>query len=265
MASAVTGGEPPQQLEQIVALVGAELGPGVVGAYLYGSAVMGGLRPRSDIDVFVVVARANTLDERRRVIAGLLELSPAGDGRPGLRPVELTVVVQSDVCPWRSPPRLDLRYGEWWRGEHESGLEPWPAQDPDLASLITMLLLANRPLIGPPAAEVLDPVPEGDFIAAIVSGIEGLLSDLEPDTCNVLLTLARIWCTAATGAVRSKDAAAEWALARLPADARAALSHARAIYLGDARDVWGAFTPQVVREARLMVGEITRLSPAAPA
>jgi hypothetical protein len=98
-----------------------------------------------------------------------------------------------------------------------------------------MLLLANRPLIGPPAAEVFDRVSHGDFIAAIVSGIDGLLRDLEPDTCNVLLTLARIWCTAATGAVRSKDAAA---VGRCPASggrARGAFPHARGVFPTRAR------------------------------
>ncbi len=63
------------------------------------------------------------------------------------------------------------------------------------------------------------------------AGIPGLLDDLEGDTRNVLLTLARVWTTLATGRIRSKDAAADWALARLPDEHRPVLAHARQLYL----------------------------------
>src|SRR6266508_3621501 len=38
-----------------------------------------------------------------------------------------------------------------------------------LGGLITMVLLANKPVLGPPPAEVLDPIPRDDFLHAIVS------------------------------------------------------------------------------------------------
>ncbi|MGW1609082.1 DUF4111 domain-containing protein [Streptomyces sp. NPDC002285] len=66
-----------------------------------------------------------------------------------------------------------------------------------------------------------------------------LLPELDTDTRNVLLTLARIWTTLATGAIRSKDAAADWALARLPAEHRPVLAHARAVHLGDEEECCG--------------------------
>ena len=83
-----------------------------------------------------------------------------------------------------------------------------------------MVLLGNRPVFGPPPSEVLDPVPRDDLVRAVVHGIPGLLDDLEPDTANVLLTLARIWTTVATGEIRAKDAAADWVLGRLPEEHR---------------------------------------------
>ncbi|MGW2149697.1 aminoglycoside adenylyltransferase domain-containing protein [Nonomuraea bangladeshensis] len=58
-----------------------------------------------------------------------------------------------------------------------------------------------------------------------------LLAELNDDTRNVLLTLARIWTTLATGEIRSKDAAADWALALLPPRHRPVLEHARNLYL----------------------------------
>ena len=244
-----------------MALLRDVLGPDLVGVYQHGSAVLGGLHPRSDLDVLAVSARSTTHAEKQQLVTRLLALSPEGHAQVGFRPVELTIVVESEIRPWRYPPSMDFQYGEWLRGDFESGnLEPGSSRlDPDLAPLITMTLLANHPLLGPLPAEVFEPVPHADFIAAIVSGIDELLGDLDSDTCNVILTLARIWSSVATGRVRPKDAAADWALARLPEDQREVLAHARAIYLGDEADVWEALMPQVSPQARYIVGEIRRV------
>ena len=207
---------PEEQIEQALEGLRDILGAELAGAYLFGSAVLGGLRPRSDLDLFVVSKRRTTREEKRRIVAHLLEVS----GR-GPRPIELTIVVESEIRPWRYPPTMDFQYGEWLREEFEGGdLEPWSTTNPDLASLVTMVLLADRPLLGPPPAELLDPVPRSDYVKAI-AGIESLLDELESDTRNVILTLARIFSSLATGMVRSKDEAADWVLARLPEEHRA--------------------------------------------
>jgi predicted nucleotidyltransferase len=253
-------GDSPEQLERIVALVCEVLGPDLVGIYQHGSAVLGGLHPRSDLDVLAASERSTTLAEKRQIVARLLTLSPEGHARPGFRPVELTIVVESEIRPWRYPPSMDFQYGEWLRDGFESGtLEPRSSTiDPDLAPLITMVLLASHPLLGPPPAEVFDPVPQADFMTAIVSGIDGLLGELDSDTCNVMLTLARIWSSVATGGVRPKDAAADWVLARLPLDQREVMTHARAIYLGEAADEWEGLTAVVSAQAGFIVGEIRK-------
>lgn len=127
----------------------------------------------------------------------------------------------------------EFLYGEWLRDEYERGTLPGPEPMPDLAPLLTMVLLADAPLHGPPPADLLAPVPPADLRRAITAGVPELLAELDTDTRNVLLTLARIWTTLATGTIRSKDAAADWALARLPAEHRPALEHGGAVYLGD--------------------------------
>ncbi|MEU4779907.1 aminoglycoside adenylyltransferase domain-containing protein [Micromonospora sp. NPDC023633] len=199
-------------------------------------------------------------EERRALLDGLLTIS----GSPaGARPVELTVVVQSEVRPWRFPPTGDFLYGEWLRDEFEAGGVPRREPMPDLALLITMVLAGNHPLTGPPPAQVLDRVPRADLVRASVTGIPGLLDDLDGDTRNVVLTFARIWSTLATGEIRSKDAAADWALARLPREHRPVLEHARALYLScrysDERwsdELRARARPHVDR----MLAEIDRLS-----
>jgi Domain of unknown function (DUF4111) len=174
--------------------------------------------------------------------------------------VELTVVVQSDVRPWRYPPRCEFQYGEWLRAEFERGVMPAPQPNPDLAPLLTMVLLGNTPLFGPPPGEVLDPVPRDDLRRALVAGVPDLLADLEWDTRNVILTLARIWTTLATGVIRSKDAAAAWALERLPAEHRPVLARARAIYLGAEEERWDDLLPRVRPYADHVAGAIERLA-----
>lgn len=222
------------QIELLLTIVRDVLGEDIVGAYLHGSAVLGGLRPRSDLDVMVVSRRRTTRTEKHRLAFQLLSVSR----RP--RPIELTIVVEDEVRPWRYPPHIDFQYGDWWRREFERGeVEPWPsATNPDLASLIRMVLLGDTALLGPPAAEIFDPIPRRDYVEALLHGIDGLLETVESDTCNVVLTLARIWTSVVTDEVHSKDAAAEWVLPRAPAEHRRVLARARAIYLGDEEDCW---------------------------
>lgn len=254
------------QLDAVLTVVDTALEAGTtLGIYLYGSAVTGGLRADSDLDLLVVTSRRSTSGEKRRLVDGLMPISGAKIRPPGWRPLEVTLVVQSDVRPWRYPPRWDLQYGEWLRQQFADGeLEPWPPTNPDLAVLITMVLESARPLRGPAAGQLLDPVPQQDLVRAMVDEISQLLGDLESDTRNVLLTLARIWSTAATGAIHSKDAAADWALARLPPEHRPVLARARALYLGGGYGPWE--DPAAIQaHVDVVLGEIRRLSRAAAA
>jgi streptomycin 3"-adenylyltransferase len=242
-----------KQLEQAVALVQDVLGQELLGLYLFGSAVAGGLKPTSDLDLLAVSRRPTTPEERSRLVEGLLALSM----RP--RYLELTVVVQSDVRPWRYPPRMDLQYGDWLRAELERGEIPPPAPSPDLAALITMALLCGNPLVGRPPASVLDPVPHEDLLSAGADQLDGILADLGHDTRNMVLTLARIWCTAETGEIRSKDGAADWALPHLPAEHRPVVERARDGYRSGEYGNWDDLDFRAC--AGHMAGEIRRSRP----
>lgn len=249
------------QTDAVVAVVREVLGSSVVGAYRYGSAADGGLRPDSDLDLLVLASRPTTDEEKRRLIEGISPLSRRRDRPPDWRPVELTVVVAADVRPWRWPPRLDFQYGEWLRADFDAGeLAPWPPVNPDVAVLLTMVRQRSEPLVGPPAVEVLDQVPRAELVRAMVDEMDTLLADLETDTRNVLLTLARMWSTVSTGEFRSKDAAAEWAAARLPeADATVA-RHARDGYLSGGEEGWEALMPAARATAERLAAEVRALA-----
>ncbi|MFB7398548.1 aminoglycoside adenylyltransferase family protein [Streptomyces rubiginosohelvolus] len=248
------------QLRETVGWAEGVLAGNLIGAYLHGSSVLGGLKPASDVDVLLVSRRSMDEQERRALLEGLLSISGSGDTA---RPVELTVVVQSEVRPWRYPPTCDFLYGEWLRAEYEAGTVPRAEPMPDLALLISMTLTGDAPLTGPRPAQVLDPVPHADLVRASVAGIPELLDDLEGDTRNVLLTLARIWATLATGRIMPKDAAAGWAVGQLPPEHRAVLEHARRLYLtcSYTEESWSeALRTQVGPHVDCVLAEIERLS-----
>jgi predicted nucleotidyltransferase len=232
----------------------------VVGAYLHGSAVLGGLRPSSDLDVLAVIDRPTTEHERRAVIDALLEISGRRAYRGPARPVELTIITAEQVKPWRHAPIVELLYGEWLRDEFERGEMPAPAPMPDLGPEIALVRRGNWALIGPPPAEVFADVPPADLRRAIVAGVPSLLADLESDTRNVLLTFARIWFTLETGIVGSKDEAAAWALDRLADEHKGVLNRARELYLDGADIDWTAAMPAAIANAEKVVARIERLS-----
>jgi predicted nucleotidyltransferase len=241
------------QAQRIVRLVSEVFGGDVLGAYLHGSAVLGGLRPTSDLDILVVIERPTTATERRALVEGLRDVSGARARSGPARPVELSVVVQGDVKPWRYPPRQEFLYGEWLRDTYQQAGAPQPEPAPDLAVVITMVLQGGAVLVGPPPPHVLDPVPPDDLIRGSVAGIPHLISDLESDTRNVLLTLARIWCTLETREIRSKDAAAAWALAQLPPEHQPPLARARNMYLQGEDETRWADLPAVRAHAEYVV------------
>lgn len=222
----------------------------IIGVYLYGSAVAGGLRPDSDLDLLVLTDRRLKPDEKARVVEGLLPISGRETRPQTWRPLEVTIVAQPEVRPWRYPPRMELQYGEWMRDAFVAGvIEPEPPENPDLSVLITMVRQTSRALIGPAATDVLDPVPSTDLVRGMVDGLPALLADLPGDTRNVLLTHARIWATVSTGEIRSKDDAADWALSRLPDEHRPILARARDLYrTGGYGDPWDEGAVRVLAE-----------------
>jgi predicted nucleotidyltransferase len=234
----VLPGAEQRQVDAVVRLVRDVMGDAAEGAYLHGSAVTSGLRNESDLDILVVSSRRTTEAERRALIDGLLQISRSRGDAAGKRHLEVTVVAQPDIQPWRYPPPVELQYGEWWRRELEAGEEPWSSPNPDLAVLLTAARANGVPLFGPSIVELVEPVPRDDLARAMIDVIPDLMADLEGDVRNVLLTLARVWFTLDTGEIAPKDVAAEWAIDRLPEGRGDGLRRARGGYLGDMDDSW---------------------------
>lgn len=229
-----------QQIQKTRELLQSVLGENLLGVYIYGSLLMGGLQKYSDIDMFAVTSRETTRKEKERLVNALLEISGIYKVSKDLKPIELIVAVKSQVNPWQYPPQFDFIYGDWMRKDFEVGIiEPWITKEsPNLALVITQLLLSHQILYGPNPNELLDLVPYRDFMLATTSEIDKLLNDIDWDTRNVLLTLARIWSTVETNTICSKAEAASWCINRLPNEHKPVLVKARLIFLGEQEDNW---------------------------
>jgi predicted nucleotidyltransferase len=113
----------------------------VAGAYLLGSALLGGFDPAtSDLDAVVVVERPLDADERARVSRALDELPPP------VRKLELVVYAAG-----ARPPAYDLNYPD---GDDEPGF--WFVLDAAIAQE------RAQPLRGRPWRELLEPVTEAE-------------------------------------------------------------------------------------------------------
>lgn len=257
------------QVAQARAVIERHLGSLLRALHVYSSAVDGaGLKPRSDIDLMVTVGAPLQPAARRALMRDLLDVSAPPGTHPRLRALEVTVVVLNDVVPWRYPARREMQFGEWLRHDILAGVFEPPLRDPDLAILVTKVRQHSVRLVGPEAAQLFDRVPAHDLTAAFRDTLAQWQrsADWEGDEQTVVLALARIWYSAATGHIAPKQVAATWVLERLPQAHRAVLGSALAAYLGTADDGLRHRPAQVaafVRFARQAIE--TQLAPGDPA
>ncbi|ATB49599.1 aminoglycoside adenylyltransferase family protein [Corallococcus macrosporus] len=252
-----------QQVSSACSVIGQRLARSLQAIHLFGSAVDGGLRPQSDIDLLVTVSAPLPDAIRGALMRDLLTVSAWPVTRESLRPLEVTVVVRDAVVPWRYPPMRELQFGEWLRAELEAGHVHPAVVDHDVAILLTKARQHSVCLHGAPAIELFDPVPRVDLARALYDTVLqwNEPADWRGDERNVVLALARIGFSLSTGAIAPKDVAAQRAMERLPDEHRAVMRDARAAYLGAAQDDLASRGPEVtafVRYARATLEEMYR-------
>ena len=230
--------EMPVEAKQAQSVVEDVFGDSIISIYLFGSAVVGGLKRDSDVDILVAASKSPTFEQRKALVSQLMSLSGAIGNPQAIRPIELTVITVSDVVPWQFPPKAEFVYGEWLREKFESGRVPEPVRDPDLAIVLKKVIDNSLALNGSSAEKLFDPVPMTDIRRAIRDSLPGLLAEAAGDERNVVLTLSRMWLTAATGDIAPKDAAAEWAENQVPPQYGKLLKYAREGYQGMIDDRW---------------------------
>src|SRR5690606_13038017 len=184
--------EIPDEAKRAQSVVEGVLGDSIIGIYLFGSAVVGGVKRDSDVAMLVAVSDPPTFEQRKALVSQLMSVSGAIGNPQAIRPLELTVMTVSDIVPWQFPPRAEFVYGEWLREEFEAGNVPEPIRDPDLAVVLKKVIDNSLPLYGSSAEQVFEPVPMTDIRRAIRDSLPGLLAEAAGDERNVVLTLSRI-------------------------------------------------------------------------
>ena len=248
------------QLSEVLSVIERHLESTLLAVHLYGSAVDGGLKPYSDIDLLVTVAVKLDETTRRALLNDLMEASAFPGESETLRAIEVTLVVHDDIIPWRYPAKRELQFGEWQRNDILAGIFEPAMIDIDLAILRTKAREHSVALVGPAAEEFFDPVPEQDLFEALRETLK--LWNSQPDWAgderNVVLTLSRIWYSAITGKIAPKDVAADWAIKRLPAQYQPVLLEAKQAYLGQKEDHLASRADHLEEFIRFVKGEIIK-------
>lgn len=211
----------------------------LLAVYLHGSAVSGGLRPHSDIDLLVVIDRPMTDAERSDLLTALLGISSRYPATPGAeRCLEVIVFARSKLSEYAFPAEAEFVYGEWLRDAYEAGATPMQAIDPENTLILAQARQQSHPLLGPKASDLLPQIPLTQVHHAMRDALPPLLGGLHGDERNVLLTLARMWRTAEMGDFVGKDEAAAWVVPQLPNREAETVELARRAYLGEIADDW---------------------------
>ena len=242
----------PQQVLEMASLARAVFGTKLCSVLLYGSAALRGTRPDSDLDLLLVTEREMTQDERLQMTGRLLALS-GPVGCRDRRPMEVTVFSRRDLLQVRERPGWQYQYGEWLRQELLRGALPQRSENPDAILLLWQAGCCHVPVWGRPAEEWLPRFSKEEIDRAMERSLPELLSFLKGDERNVLLTLSRMWVTAQTGELCSKDEAAARVLPALPGRLAPLLELARSAYLGEAKDNWEG-EQQAAQELALWMG-----------
>ncbi|RAJ94650.1 nucleotidyltransferase domain-containing protein [Aliidiomarina maris] len=69
--------EIPDEAKQAQAAVEGVLGDSIIGIYLFGSAVVGGLQRDSDVDILVTVSDSPTFEQRKALVSQSMSVSGA--------------------------------------------------------------------------------------------------------------------------------------------------------------------------------------------
>lgn len=226
-----------EQLDKLTRDLREALADELRGVYLHGSLVLGCFNPqRSDIDVIAVTRRAITSEERNAL--GVLMLRSSGQKerpRQGPCPLEMTLLTDEQLRPWRYPTPFDFHYGESQRERFMAGeFNPLWAEDYDLAAHVTVLREAGVALLGPPVREALPFVPEHQYVDSLLRDF-GWSREVRLALYGIL-NASRIWATLAERTLHSKLSGGLWALQCAPPRFQGLISRAVAVYRGESED-----------------------------
>jgi streptomycin 3"-adenylyltransferase len=237
MSAPAAPAEVREQLGVLVSELESILGNELVGVYLHGSLALGCFNPqRSDIDLIAVTRRRLNAKERRRLGALMLRSSGARERpREPPYPLEVSILRETQLNPWRYPTPFDFHYGESHRDRFTAGeFGPLWGEDHDLAAHITVIREAGVTLAGPSIDEVFPTVPWADYADSLLRDL--VWSRERRLDLYGILNASRIWATFAERRLHSKLSGGIWALENAPKEFHRLIAVATAVYRGESQD-----------------------------
>lgn len=200
--------EPNKQIDNVLIELKRLFSKDLLGVYLYGSYVKGGLKKDSDVDFLVIINRDMTKEEKRILISKIMPISKEIGEDTSLKYIELTVLNYHENENWSYPPIEEFIYGEWLREDYLNYFIPEKNNNIDLTILLYQAKLSSISIYGENNINNLIPdVPFIDLQKAIKESSKELIKDFYGDEKNVILTLCRMIVTYETGKFYSKDLA----------------------------------------------------------
>ena len=199
-------------VDDLASAIRGELGEDLLGLYLYGSIVAGGFEPdASDIDLLAVLAR-EVREEDFKPLDGM-HRGFVGDHPEWTNRLDIVYVGRQTLASFRQGSGVFAVI---------SPGDPFHMRDDPGDWLQTWYLAGqgSRPLVGPPASDVLPPIDRSEFVATIVEAVgehEDRASRAEGGLlAYTVLTVSRTLTTLATGTLPTKAEAAAWVSTRMP-------------------------------------------------
>jgi len=217
---------PQEQVEacgrDAAALLGRLLGDDLEAVYLGGSGALGGVSAtQSDVDVVAVCAVAPAERLRQAIVDGLGELAMSWP----VRGLEFVLYTRAAVAAPADRPGFEINLDVGPRMPYHLSLDP--AAEPAHWFVLDLAILrqAGRPLAGPPARDLVGPIPRRRLLEALRDSLAWHGAH-EPALQQSVLNACRGWRFTEEGVWSSKDDAGAWALARTddPATVDAALA-----------------------------------------
>ena len=234
--------EPNKQIDNVLIEWKRLFSKDLLGVYLYGSYVKGGLKKDSDVDFLVIINRDMTKEEKRILISKIMPTSKEIGEDTSLKYIELTVLNYHENENWSYPPIEEFIYGEWLREDYLNYFIPEKNNNIDLTILLYQAKLSSISIYGENNINNLIPdVPFIDLQKAIKESSKELIKDFYGDETNVILTLCRMIVTYETGKFYSKDLAGSMIIENLSIEENNLISLAISSYKNGNSVDWELF------------------------
>ena len=140
--------EPNKQIDNVLIELKRLFSKDLLGVYLYGSYVKGGLKKDSDVDFLVIINRDMTKEEKRILISKIMPISKEIGEDTSLKYIELTVLNYHENENWSYPPIEEFIYGEWLREDYLNYFIPEKNNNIDLTILLYQAKLSSISIYG---------------------------------------------------------------------------------------------------------------------